>query len=34
MRSVAIEGLPISDFKKIQALSVTVSFHYESLLSL
>ncbi|RID45335.1 hypothetical protein BRARA_I02075 [Brassica rapa] len=35
MRSVAIEGLPISDFKKIQALSVTsVSDHYESLLSL
>ncbi|KAG2302033.1 hypothetical protein Bca52824_030684 [Brassica carinata] len=34
MRSVTIEGLPISDFKQIQALSVTVSDHYESLLSL
>ncbi|KAG2327972.1 hypothetical protein Bca52824_010700 [Brassica carinata] len=34
MRSVTIEGLPISDFKHAQSLSVTVSDHYESLMSL
>lgn len=31
MRSVIIEGLPISEFKQARHLSVTVSDHYENL---
>ncbi|ESQ45863.1 hypothetical protein EUTSA_v10010928mg [Eutrema salsugineum] len=34
MRSVRIEGLPVSELKRAQTISVTVSDHYESLMFL